>query len=124
MQGFYHLWTKLLLVQRRHTPKHQQQTRQNAKKKREKSTYQRIQSQNQVFQTHRQANLIRLATANIKAKDAIKIKKNGNERNRTRQTHHQTTMIRLEKAIIKARNTIKRRSIRKRNRTLSNYMQN
>ena len=50
----------------------------NAKKNREKSTYQRIQSQTRHSQTHSWANLIRLMTASTedqKASDAIKKKK-------------------------------------------------
>ena len=48
----YHPWAILLLVIKCHTSKHQQQTHQNAKKNRKKSTYQRIRSHTQVRQNH------------------------------------------------------------------------
>ena len=71
---------------------------------------QRIQSQNQVFQTYHQANMIPMMTvntANVKTEDAIKLKSIGNKQNRTRQTHCQATLICLTKVIIKGRDKIK-----------------
>ena len=109
----YHLWTWLLLVLKCQTPKHQQQNYQNAKKEIKKSIYQRIRSQTQACQNRCQENMIRLTTANIKAKDTIKGKTIKNRRNMTHQTYRQATLIRPTKAIIKARYVINKRSILK-----------
>ena len=60
------------------------------KENRKKSTYQRIRSQNHHYQTHYQANLIRLVTENIenqKSNYAIKVKTIGSARKSTRQNH-------------------------------------
>ena len=89
--------------------------------------YQRIRSQTDHRQTHHQANLIRLMTANTenqKEDNAIKIKSIGSTQNRTRQTHCRATLIRPTKFIIKARDTVKIRAAGKINGTLSNYTQN
>ena len=130
----YHIWTRLLLMQKRHTLKHQQYqwNRQNAKKKCKKSTYQRIRSQTQICQTHHRANLIILMTENVKTKEAnkankksnevIKIKSITNEQKNTRQTHSRATLIRPTKVIIKSRDAIKRIAFGKGN--LSNYVKN
>ena len=59
------------------------------------------------FQTRHQANLIRLMTANIKTKDAIKRKSTGSAQNRTRQNHCRATMILTMRVIIKARDATK-----------------
>ena len=89
----YHIWTRLMLVQKRQNPRHQhdQWSRQNVNKNWEKSTYQRTWSQIHHHQTHHPANMIRpmtANTANLKAIDAIKIRSIGNTRNRAHKTHH------------------------------------
>ena len=96
--------------------------RQNTKKNREKSMYQRIWSQTYHCQTHHQEKLIPTMTentANLKSRDAIKRKSTRNTQNRTRQTHRRATLIRPTKVIIKSRYSIRRRAIG--NMDLSNY---
>ena len=73
------------------------------------------------FQTHHRANLIFPMTENIKSIGAIRRKSTGSTRNRTCQNHRQRTLISLKEVIIKTKDAIKRRTTRKRNRTLSDY---
>ena len=52
-------------------------------------------------------------TANLKARDAIKIKRIGNSRNRNIQTHRQANTNFPKKVIIITKTSIKRRSTKK-----------
>ena len=78
--------------------------------------YQRIRSQPSVCQTHYQANLIFLMTANIKTKDVIKVKNIGSKQNRTHQTHHQATLILPKKSDYKSKRINKKINYRKKKR--------
>ena len=62
--------------------------------------------------------------ANQKLKDAIKRKNIGSAQNMNRQNDNRATLIRPTKFISKSRDAIKRRTIGKRNRTISNYARN
>ena len=86
--------------------------------------YQKIWSQTQVRQTHRQANMICLTTAIIKKKDTIERKITRNAGKRSRHNHRQATLISPTKETIKAKDAKKRGGTgNARNRNLLNYEQ-
>ena len=119
-----HIWNRLLLEQKLQTLRHwnEQQICQNARKN---CTYQRPQSQTHHCQTRHRKNLIfpmTENTANLRARDAIKIKIVGNSGNRNRNTRSQENLISPKKVTIDVRDSIKRRATGK--RTPSNYAQN
>ena len=89
LKGVDQLWAQLLLVKKFQTQKHQERTLHHIYGNRKNSTYQSTRSQTQIQKDHHQANMIRLTTASIKAKDAIKIKSIGSARNRTLSNYEQ-----------------------------------